>query len=484
LAILFPELALELADLGAGGPRAVVCTESLLPEHKLSGGMRISEVCGEARALRVLPGSTVARARAQCASLRVCMVHQNVLRDRLEAYAEMALQWGATVSVALAPGAPPGILVDITGCAHLFGGEHALATRACALFSEHRVYAAIADGPKLAMLFARALATSEACVMVAPTGSEHVKALLAPLALELLMPEKLASLFARLGVHTLGALMRLPRGGLQSRLGGLAGKPEVQSLLSLLSGIDRTPLVAFTPASFPQERCELEYELHDTAQAVFLVRPLAERLLHRCLAQGRGVSELALRLGDQAHSILFPQPISNPEDLLRVIRSKLERVTLKAPIRVLALETVRLSPMKYAPIELFERRSSAAVSLVVAELLASLGPECVGKLSVEDTWEFRERSRLISTERQANVRTDGYPVEPTRLLLHEAPWERRTWVRHIGRVEGHAWWKQRVTRRDFYLADMQSASDRSVKSGLCFVEKRGDSHAVLLGYVD
>jgi nucleotidyltransferase/DNA polymerase involved in DNA repair len=532
LALWFPKLALELAFSGElerpllasetalqhsravlrahplrHRAEAVIYTEELRENHQLSGGMQLSETSEEARVLGIMPGMTVAHARSRCSHLEVCMVHRKAIETRLQSYAEMALQFGATVSIDMQHDCL-GVLVDITGCAHLFGGEAPLANRAMAMFAKHTVYAAVAEGPVLATLFARAFARSQpqSCTSQAarllPTDPIQVRAALEPLPTELLLSKKSAALLARVGAHTLGGLMKLPRNGLQSRLASLEKNGDSLKILSILSGIDRTPLKPYTPVQLPHETCEFEYELCDSAQVVFLLRPLAERLLQRCSAQGRAVSELVLRLGAQSHPVLFPHPASSIEEILTVLKSKLESISLLTPIRTIALETVKLTAVHYTPTELFDRRASHAVGLVAAELMASLPAGCVGRLAVQDTWEFRERSKLVALGHGEQVlqekkavgdSLEGYLVEPTRILSNNETWSDGQWVRHVGRVEGHAWWRQRVQRYDYYVAYAKSDKSRSNDLELCWVEKRshasargalGVSGAVILGRMD
>src|SRR5262245_21344711 len=104
-AVSLPELRLELvrAEMAsaAGGmdpskgeagleeaPLAVVVAplvqgEAVLTEQKLLGNTRLSVVSREARALGVLPGQTIAQARARAGDLAVRVVRPDAVRDVL-----------------------------------------------------------------------------------------------------------------------------------------------------------------------------------------------------------------------------------------------------------------------------------------------------------------------------------------------------------------------------------------------------------------
>ena len=99
--------------------------------------------------------------------------------------------WCQAFTPLTAPDPPDGVLLDITGCAHLFGGENGLKAR----LSTRLPYAqmAIADTPAAAWALAR------------------YEGPLPDLSLEALrLPPKTIAKLRRIGVRTIGQLTRLP----------------------------------------------------------------------------------------------------------------------------------------------------------------------------------------------------------------------------------------------------------------------------------
>ncbi|MDP2803736.1 MAG: DNA polymerase Y family protein [Phreatobacter sp.] len=94
----------------------------LVLTEKVAGALLIAAVDARARSLGLCPGQKLADARA-CLPTLVAMEHdRDADRHFLERLADAADRY--TPLVALEP--PEGFTLDITGCAHLFGGEAAL----------------------------------------------------------------------------------------------------------------------------------------------------------------------------------------------------------------------------------------------------------------------------------------------------------------------------------------------------------------------
>jgi protein ImuB len=129
--------------------------------------------------------------------------------DRLALFA--ARRW--TPRAAVSP--PDGLFLDLSGVAHLFGGEEAMCRRILA-FCERAGFAAriaVAGTPGAA----HALARFGSGLLCPPGGEARA---LAPLPLAALrVDESVLAAARRLGLETVGDLLPLPRGPLQRRFG-------------------------------------------------------------------------------------------------------------------------------------------------------------------------------------------------------------------------------------------------------------------------
>jgi protein ImuB len=472
--VALPQIRLEIAreepgsfaagEVGPSAPLAVVVARpggAVKTARDVLGNTRLDVVSREARALGVRPAQTVAAARAKCASLHVRVVAESAVRTGLARVAEVALAFGPSAAFDAASDV---VWLEIGGCAHLHGGEEALARalgdRVRAAGFACRV--AIADGPRIASAVARLTPRAhEACLLVAPgQGAAAVRAL--PIDALDLDPD-VTTWLRDLGLRTCGDLQRLPRRSLGTRLGA-----RTKDVMQLLGGEDAAPLDPWRPPEVPEERAELEWSVASVEALGFVVRALCDRLAVR-VALVLNLDRGLLAEGEApapSFELALPVPVARPADLFAVVRTRLEHMELAAPVLAVTLRAQELAPQRSRPLDFFapEPKAARALGPLVAELVADLGPENVGRLALVDTWAPDERTRLApyaaaaSVERNELGRVSAADekvtvLEPTRLI----PPTRRsleafesTWL--IARVEAVEWWRRGWQRRDFCAA--------------------------------
>ncbi len=452
------------------------------------GNTRLDVVSREARASGVRAGQTVAAARAKCATLRVRVVAESAVRAGLARVAEVALAFGPSTSFDVATDV---VWVEIGGCAHLHGGEgelaQALEGRVRALGHACRV--SIADGPRIASAVARfgtgarpggsRAASREPTALIVPEGKgdEAMRAL----PVEALglggEDESLAVWFRDLGLRTCGDLQDLPRRSLGTRLGG-----RTKDVMHLLGGEDRAPLDAWRPPEVPEERAELEWGASSVEALAFVTKALCDRLAARLEGRAMAAARVGLVLDldrallDEGASpslgidVTLPVPIVRAADLLAVIRTRLERLELPAPVLAVTLRALELSTSRPRALDLLapEPKAERALTPLVAELTADLGAVSVGTLALADSWSPDERTRLMpfgasSSDRpHAAVGAADVPfslvtsaLEPSRLVPSRPigrPLDSFEEPMLLARLEAVEWWRRRSTRRDFYAA--------------------------------
>ncbi len=118
---------------------------------KSGNALRLSAVSAGAAALGLMPGMTLADARARLPDLPTVEADPEADRQLLSRLADRALRWSSLV--ALDP--PDGLLIEVAGSAHLFAGEEGLAREVAALLGRHL---AVRHGFGPTPLAARALA--------------------------------------------------------------------------------------------------------------------------------------------------------------------------------------------------------------------------------------------------------------------------------------------------------------------------------------
>lgn len=475
-AIVLPRLASELVRaLGAAPasaasrPLAVVLASASAVEQGSAAAI-VDAVDDRAAALGVRPGMRVSEAMARSAELSFATLAREELVAALGAVAEVAMSFGATVEIDAS--SRDTIWVDVTGVAHLFGGEHTLRAELMARVSTlgFRAEVAIADGPFFARALARHAGAHPDAPLVAPVGEARRALKRLPVAALGLGPAGVA-FFRRLGVHDLADLARIDRAQLASRVEGLLassrarGEPssaarDAQEVLGWLDGVDDRPLVPYEPPAVLVEQLSFEDGVETAPQLVFAVRGLASRLSARLtgrrqatnrvevvLAYDRSIFALRAREAQPgaplrsppgpplcAMSFELPAPLSHTDDLFRAVKAKVEATTLAAP--VVRLE-IRLSRVVRAPeIQLDLSRDVSvnpdALPALLSELSAELGGGRVGVLCTLDDHRPERRTALLGIHEAAALRRSQAqgrgaqgalfddaplePLEPTRLL--------------------------------------------------------------------
>jgi protein ImuB len=469
-------------------------------ERDVLGNTRLDVVSRAARAAGIRPGQTVAAARARHAELRVRVVEADAVREALARVAEVALAFGPAVAFDVAEDV---VWVDVTGCAHLHGGELALARglEAQVRALGHACRVAVADGPRIASAVARFAARPsrnadvgpDVGPLVVPPGKGAAAMRGLPIAALALDPD-VTRWLVDLGLPRCGDLQKLPRRSLGTRLGA-----RTHDVMRLLDGEDRAPLDAWRPPPVPEERIELEWGAHSVEALAFVVKTLCDRLAARL--QGRAVAaarlelEIALdrALCDGASHVsrlcvTLPSPLVRAADLLAVLRARLERHTLAAPALAVTLRAPELAGASPRTLSLLEPEPKAdrALPRLVAELSAELGAARIGVLALVDTWAPGERTRLV-----APLAESAPPPSSRRLLVTSAlepsrlvepsrrPLESLAQVRLLARIEVVEWWRRGTARRD--IAAAWTGSEHG--GALAWVELHDDD-AIVQGWVD
>lgn len=493
LALALPDLVCELAALaresavGVAGALALdaplVVVLAATPDD-MKPNARISAVTLRARRLGVFPGQTVAEAHARASGLDVRRVSPDDVASALGRIAEMALALGPTAQVI----SPDTVLLDVTGAAHLAGGEEALLGELSARVRAlgHRVRGAIASGPATARAVARSGPTPSA--IVPPLGDRAALAGL-PLAALPVLDDVLAWL-GQLGLVTVGDLARQPRASLGARLGARAAE-----VLALLDGDDRAPLVPYAPPTVVDESVSWDDPVIGTEPLLFALRGLLTRLEARLEGRGEATRslliELALdasmaRLADVPPSVEvrveLPMPLARATDLLRAARTRLEALTPGAPIRSLRVLAENVTRATRVQLDLSRdaHASPDALPVLLAELAADLGDDRVGVLVPDASHVPEKRARLVALDAalrpvvtphrkkrddQLALWPADAPDPPTRLLPAPVPLEgklvkggfvtvdRRAFtvgeIVRTERVEDVAWWTGSPVSRDY-----------------------------------
>jgi protein ImuB len=391
-----------------------VAGQVLAPEPELPASEPLAAVNREAERFGVRARQSIAEASALVSQLVVAKVKRVAVEQALGGLAEVALGYGATVALS----SPDTVWVDITGSAHLFGGEEALAQDLAERVRElgHRVKIAVSAGPDLARAFARWSAPARrkdgeggaAIAIITPSRTPLAAAELPIQALPL-GPDNLGYL-TRLGLLTWGELTRQPRSALAPRLG-----KEAARVLELCDGVDNAPLVPFLPPRILEEESTWDDAVSGTEPLGFVLRGLSARISARLCARGEAAEVLDVTLlhdaviarfrGVPTQTVLhfkLSQPLHREVELRRIVASRLERLKLAAPSVGMKLTVPRLAPSVARQLSLSELMVGDTTSgeedlpIVLAELSADIGEAQVGVLSLVDAHRPEAQSALAA----------------------------------------------------------------------------------------
>jgi len=348
------------------GPSPAEAAPGTTPRATISeaqGRLTLAAVNPAAQAAGLVPGQGLADARALCPGLVVAQADPAGDAAALAALADWCgryTPWTAPDFGAAA--GTDGVWLDISGCAHLFGGEAALLAdlrdRLAAAGLAAR--AAVADTPGAAWAAAR---FADPGITLIPPGGQRAALAGLPVAALRLMPATVAVL-ARLGLRRIGDLYGLPRAEVAARFGAgrldEALEEQLQRRLDQALGLLDEPISRHNPRlgrPRPDWRARLPLtepigRAEDVAAG--LGRLLGE-LCGRLEAAGHGARrlELALYRVDakvRRLAVGASRPSRDPAHLQRLFADSLDGPETagrgpEAGIELMILEATRTEPL-------------------------------------------------------------------------------------------------------------------------------------------
>jgi protein ImuB len=310
----------------------------------------VTAVDGRARAAGIAPGLPLADARAFCPDLVAASADP---AGDAAALARLAA-WCGRFSPWTAPNGPDGVWLDISGCAHLRGGEAALAAELVARLAHDGIAAraAVADTPGAAWAVARGGAPDgKAAVAVVPEGG--ARPALAGLPLQgLRLDAAAAGALERLGLRRIGDLYPLPRAALAARFGAILAQRLDQAL-----GIVAEPLSPLPPAPLRWSRCRLPEPIETPEALAAVLEQLVPALCRQLGREGSGARRLVLTLYRSDNTVAeavvgTARPSRDPRHLLRLLGERLESLAPEPGVEDMRLAAALVAPLAAQQLDL------------------------------------------------------------------------------------------------------------------------------------
>ena len=467
LAVWFPWLASDRRR-DAGGPFVLVENDR--------NALRLSAVSPEAARIGLKPGMTLADTRARVPDIicRPAEPEQDAALLR-----RVLIDFGRFTPMATADG-PDSLILDVTGCTHLFGGEKGLIARALdrAGWIGLQARAAMASTPQAARALARFGPGG-----VIPSGEDRAAVRRLPVeALEL--PDADLTALRRAGLKTVAAVDDRPRAALAARFGKTAAW-KVDRVLGLED-------VRITPFR-PPDPCVVDR---------VLMEPIStDEDVHRVLADLLGEAALRLErtgLGGRTFRAAFfrvdghvrrisvqaGRPTRDAVVVMRLFRERL--ASLAAPLDPgfgfdqMRLSVARTEPLTPAQVDLDQRSDpSSDFDGLIDRLSARLGQGAVLRFEPRDSHIPEHAMRLSPAGAGSftvwpNPERDETPLRPLHLFdppqpveamaaIPDDPPRRFQWrcLKHdVVLAEGPEriaaeWWRKpaHVPTRDYYRVE-------------------------------
>lgn len=442
------------ASLAGLVPRAVV---------ELQGQTQyVVASCERAGQLGVRPGMSLAAALALVPRLETRPKEASREKQLLERLATQAQRF--TPRVSLVP--PDGLLLEVKGSLHLFGGVEGL----CRALEDECRAAGVKPLLSLAPVPLAALAGARAGRSFIVTQQAHLIGQLASLPLiALRWPVEVLERLKQIGVLTIGEALRLPRSGFARRF----GKPQL-AMLDQLTGRSADLRTRFKARERFQRRHPLLYELEHHQAILATLEPLLQELGAFLKARQCGITRLECRL-QHRHApptrcvLRLAAPAASARHFTKLLGERLAALSLPEPVRALDLRSGGLVSRAPAADSLWQPGehgggSCAEAPELIEHLRARLGHEAVYGLQIlpghrpETAWAVTGLPAVPSAGR-----TPPWPAFRRPLWLMPAPQllpereglpRRRGPLRLLGgpeRIET-AWWDGGDIARDYYMA--------------------------------
>lgn len=331
------------------------------PEH---GRMVVKAVNQLAEAKGIYTGMVVADCRAVLPQLQVLDDDPQQADKLLNALAEWCLRYTPVVSI----DRPEGLILDISGCAHLWGGEsiylNDIITRLNAYGYNVRV--AIADTIGAAWAISR---YGKPSAIIATGGQMQAILPLIPAALRLEKP--ILERLEKLGLYTIESFIKMPRSALRRRFG-----TTLLTRLDQALGQDMEIIESIKPIQPFQERLPSFEPIRTATGIEIALNKLLESLCKRLVNEEKGLRNCTLkgfRIDNniQQIKIATTRPSRNIKHLFKLFEIKIPTIEPALGFELFLLEATVVEELTAAQEALWNTASNHD-EMAVAELLDKL----------------------------------------------------------------------------------------------------------------
>lgn len=433
------------------------------------GRMIISAVNRIAERQGINSGMVLADAKAFLPSL--------VVIDECPRLAEKLLKvighWCIRFTPIVAVDEPGGLLLDISGCAHLWGGEREYLKHIIARIKGrgYNMRIAVADTIGTAWAVAR---FGKMMPIIECGGQLEALLSLPPVALRL--EKDIVERLHKLGLKTIGSFAAMPRSALRRRFG--------ESLLLRLGqaiGYEDEFIMPLKPLVPYEERLSSLEPINTNKGIEIALQQLLEALCKRLYSEGKGLREAVLmchRVDGKTEQIVIgtSRATASVSHLFKLFSLKIPQIEPALGIELFILEALKVEDADPMQESMWSRKTGLENS-EVAELLDRLKSrdsrcEIVRYLPDEHYWPERSIIAAFSVTEKSAADWQIDRPRPTRLLTTPEPimmvapipdyppmlFRYRGEIHPIKKAEGperieREWWMDVGEHRDYYYVE-------------------------------
>ncbi len=444
---------------------------TLILAVKEHGRMVVTAANHKALQEGIYPGMAVADARAIYPDLTVMEDIPGIEKKLLTNLAKWCIRYTPIVSVDL----PDGLMLDVSGCAHLWGSESGYMKDLHGKISAigYRVRAAMADTTGAAWAIAR---FGQGAGIIPPGQQTDALLSLPPVALRL-EPEIVERLM-KLGLHSIQSFLSMPRSALRRRF----GKDFLQKL-DYATGVEKEFLEpVFTPEPYSERLPALE-PIFTLTGIIIALEKLVIALTGRLATEQKGIRQLRLkcfRIDNHISEITIGthQPTLNVKHILKLFENKTEQLEPEPGIELFVLDACKVQEMIPMQESFWSGKPDTALHQFIDRIANKNASIRISKyLPAAHYWPERSYVKAFSINDTSDEKWRLDKPRPVHLLKHpesigvSAPvpdyppmlFTYRGKVHHIKKADGperieREWWIDDGPHRDYYSVEDQDGN--------------------------
>jgi len=437
-----------------------------VPDH---GRMMITAANALAEAQAIYAGMMVADARVIIPSLQVLDYKPVLTGKLLKGLAEWCIRYTPLVAI----DSPDGLILDITGCAHLWGGEKPylenIVTRLKTL--GYNVHAAIADTIGAAWAIAH---FGENYSIVESGGQTTALLSLPPEALRL--ETDTVERLHKLGLNRINNFIAIPRSALRRRFG-----PQFIKRLDQALGNEEEMTQPVQPVEPYQERLSCLEPITTAIAIEIALQRLLETLCHRLQQEQKGLRIAFLKCyrvdgNIQKIEIGTNHPTHNTTHLFKLFEIKLDTIEPGFGIELFTLEAQKVEDVSPLQENLWQRKmglDDISLSELLDRFTGKFGVNHIYRyLPDEHYWPERSIKPALSLNEKSITEWKVDRLRPLQLLSKPEPVEvtapipdyppmlfrYKGMLHKIIKADGperieQEWWIQQGQHRDYYYVE-------------------------------